>query len=58
MAAIGITPEEYIDTLAWAMDNPSVPKIVPNGEAECFENRQQEIDLQSIPIPHLSLIHI
>ncbi len=51
-AAIGITPEEYIDTLAWAMDNPSVPKIVPNDEAECFENRQQEIDLQSIPIPH------
>lgn len=50
--AIGITPEEYIDTLAWAMKNPSEPEIVDPSEAECYENMQQEVDLTKIPIPH------
>ena len=50
--AIGITPEEYIDTLAWAMKNPSEPEIVDPSEAECYENMQQEADLTAIPIPH------
>ena len=27
-AAIGIEPEEYIDTLGWAMDHPSEPITV------------------------------
>ena len=51
-AAIGITPEEYIDTLAWAMENPTSPVIVGQDEAECFENSQDNVDLEAIPIPH------
>ena len=39
--AIGITPEEYIDTLGWAMANPSEPVIVDASEAECFDNIQE-----------------
>lgn len=51
-AAIGISPEEYIDTLAWAMENPSEPVIVPSKDAECFQNQQQSVNLEAIPIPH------
>ena len=51
-AAIGISPEEYIDTLAWAMDNPAIPQIVGNDAAECFQNQQDVVNLESIPIPH------
>ncbi len=51
-AAIGITPEEYIDTLAWAMENPTSPVVVNQDEAECFENSQDNVDLEAIPIPH------
>jgi len=51
-AAIGITPEEYIDTLAWAMENPATPQIIDPSQAECYENTQEEVDLQKIPIPH------
>ena len=51
-AAIGISPEEYIDTLAWAMKNPKTPKIVDSSSAECFENIQTTVDLEAIPIPH------
>ena len=50
--AIGITPEQYIDTLAWAMENPSQPVLVDTSEAECYENRQDEVNLELIPIPH------
>ena len=51
-AAIGISPEEYIDTLAWAMKNPKSPEIVDSSSAECFENIQTTVDLEAIPIPH------
>ncbi|MED6338385.1 MAG: UbiD family decarboxylase, partial [Candidatus Thermoplasmatota archaeon] len=51
-AAIGISPEEYIDTLAWAMKNPASPEIVDSSSAECFENIQSTVDLEAIPIPH------
>ena len=51
-AAIGISPEQYIDTLAWAMDNPSTPVIVEQSDASCFENRQDKVDLLKLPIPH------
>ena len=51
-AAIGIEPEEYIDTLGWAMDHPSEPVVVSKNEAACFENIASEVDLRSIPIPH------
>ncbi len=51
-AAIGITPEEYIDTLGWAMSNPSEPVIVDASEAECYENMQEIVDITKIPIPH------
>ncbi|MFL2983897.1 MAG: UbiD family decarboxylase [Candidatus Poseidoniaceae archaeon] len=50
--AIGITPEQYIDTLAWAMENPSKPVLVDASEAECYENMQEEVNLELIPIPH------
>lgn len=50
--AIGITPEQYIDTLAWAMENPSQPILVDALEAECYENMQDEVNLELIPIPH------
>ena len=51
-AAIGISPEEYIDTLASAMKNPKSPEIVDTSSAECFENIQTTVDLEAIPIPH------
>ena len=50
--AIGISPEEYIDTLGWAMQNPSEPVIVDASEAECFENMQDTVDITQLPIPH------
>jgi UbiD family decarboxylase len=50
--AIGITPEQYIDTLAWAMENPIEPVLVDAAEAECYENMQEEVNLELIPIPH------
>ena len=51
-AAIGIEPEAYIDTLGWAMTNPSSPVIVDTERAPCMENVASEVDLNSIPIPH------
>jgi len=51
-AAIGIEPEEYIDTLGWAMDHPSEPVLVSQSEAACFENIASDVDLRTIPIPH------
>lgn len=51
-AAIGIEPEAYIDTLGWAMTNPSSPVIVDRERAPCMENVASEVDLNSIPIPH------
>ncbi|RJU91250.1 MAG: UbiD family decarboxylase [Candidatus Poseidoniales archaeon] len=51
-AAIGIEPEAYIDTLGWAMNNPSEPVLVQSDSAPCFENRQANPDLTTIPIPH------
>jgi UbiD family decarboxylase len=50
--AIGISPEEYIDTLGWAMDNPSEPVIVDASEAECFDNIQEKVNIMDLPIPH------
>ena len=51
-AAIGIEPEAYIDTLGWAMHNPSTPVLVGRDEAPCFENTADHVDLRTIPIPH------
>ena len=51
-AAIGIEPEAYIDTLGWAMSNPSTPELVSEDEAACFENTVGEVDLRRLPIPH------
>ncbi len=50
--AIGIQPEIYIDTLAWAMKNPSSPQIVSPADAPVFENMQSEVDLTSLAIPY------
>ena len=50
--AIGIQPEVYIDTLAWAMKNPSSPEIVSPAEAPVFDCMQDEVNLHNIAIPH------
>ena len=50
--AIGIQPEVYIDTLAWAMKNPSSPEIVSPAEAPVFDCMQDEVNLYNIAIPH------
>ena len=50
--AIGIQPEIYIDTLAWAMKNPSSPEIVSPAEAPVFDCMQDEVNLHNIAIPH------
>ena len=50
--AIGIQPEVYIDTLAWAMKNPGVPEIVSPAESPVYDNMQEKVDLHSIAIPH------
>ena len=50
--AIGIQPEVYIDTLAWAMKNPSTPEVVSPADAPVYENMQDEVDLNLLPIPH------
>ncbi len=51
-AAIGITPEDYIDTLGWAMNNPQQPEIIDPKDSPCFENIQDEVDITKLPIPH------
>ncbi|HIL66188.1 MAG TPA: UbiD family decarboxylase [Candidatus Poseidoniales archaeon] len=49
-AALSIAPEQFIDLLAWAMANPSQPKLVENGGVlECPQN---SINLTKLPIPH------
>ncbi len=50
--AIGIQPEVYIDTLAWAMKNPSSPELVSPAESPVYDNMQENVDLHSIAIPH------
>ena len=50
--AFDVEPGELIDILAWAMENPSEPIIVDAKEAECFQNQQDSVDLEAIPIPH------
>ncbi len=51
-AAIGIEPEADIDTLGWAMTNPSTPILVDTKDAPCMENIAADVDLNLIPIPH------
>jgi len=51
-AAIGIEPEAYIDTLGWAMEHPSQPIMIDETSAACLEVRYDEVNLESIPIPH------
>jgi hypothetical protein len=43
--AIGIQPDVYIDTLAWAMKNPSEPVIVSPSDAPVYDCMQDEVDL-------------
>ena len=50
--AIGIQPDVYIDTLAWAMKNPSEPVIVSPSDAPVYDCMQDEVDLTALPIPH------
>jgi UbiD family decarboxylase len=46
-----ISPGELIDTMAWAMKNPSEPEITKKNLAPVMENTQKEVDLNVIPIP-------
>ncbi len=46
-----ITPGELIDTLAWAMENPSEPQIVGPRQAPVMYQMQTEVNLESLPIP-------
>ncbi len=46
-----ISPGDLIDTMAWAMKNPSSPKIIDKKSAKIFENKQETVDLTKIPIP-------
>ncbi len=48
--ALQIEPEDFIDLLGWAMENPSNPEIVENGPV--LENLQPVVELSKIPIPH------
>lgn len=50
--AIGIEPGVYIDTLAWAMKNPSEPIIVSPSESPVYDCMQEEVNLTALPIPH------
>jgi len=50
-AIFDITPGELIDTLAWAMENPSEPEIVDAKNSPVFENTQDVVDLTKLPIP-------
>ncbi|MDP6869671.1 MAG: UbiD family decarboxylase [Candidatus Poseidoniaceae archaeon] len=49
-SALGIAPEEFIDLLGWAMDNPSNPLITETGPV--LENIQETVNLDTLPIPH------
>ena len=49
-AAFGIEPEDFIDLLGWAMENPGVPKFVESGPV--MECPQETPDLTKLPIPH------
>ena len=49
-AALSIEPEDFIDLLGWAMDNPGIPKIVESGPV--LECPQESPDLTLLPIPH------
>ena len=49
-AALGIEPEDFIDLLGWAMENPMEPKIVETGPV--FDCPQIPVDLTKLPIPH------
>ena len=53
-----LSPGELIDTLGWAMHNPIDPEIVEASAAECMQNKMERVDVTSIPVPWLSLIHI
>lgn len=50
-AIFDISPGELIDTLAWAMANPTEPDIVDIENSPVFENTQEIVDLTKIPIP-------
>ena len=46
-----LSPGELIDTLGWAMQNPIDPEIVEASAAECMQNKMEEVDVTSIPVP-------
>jgi len=46
-----LTPGELIDTMGWAMSNPTDPIVIENSNAECMEHTMQTVDITSIPVP-------
>ena len=47
----GVAPGELIDILAWAMENPSEPVIVPKEESPVMDNTMEGVDLGRLPNP-------
>ena len=48
--ALGIEPEEFLDLLQWAMNNPSTPEVVEEGLVQ--QCTQSPVDMTALPIPH------
>ena len=47
----GLSAGDLIDILAWAMENPAEPILVPKEDAEVMENSMEVVDLATLPIP-------
>jgi len=48
--ALSIEPEQFVDLLGWAMENPGTPRIVESGPV--MEEPQVSPKLTKLPIPH------
>ncbi len=48
--ALSIEPEQFVDLLGWAMENPGTPRIVESGPV--MEEPQVSPNLTKLPIPH------
>jgi len=46
-----LTPGELIDTMGWAMQNPIDPVVIDSTLAECMENKMDNVDITTIPVP-------
>ena len=49
-SVLDVRPDELIDILGWAMENPQPPNSVSSGPV--LENTQENVNLSKLPIPH------